>query len=202
MDLFYSQEKSETNDFYKNNIKESWRKFMETLGKYSEFCEIVDMWYETPLVMIKQMYKLVQGSNATQSRPLEYFITISFDDKKIDPKNIPKYMEGVIKKKWVESYIYCIEQRSEEEDVYYGYHVHILIKPNKKIAKSDVIREIYSTLKKYMEGQNYIDVQKVNHRQNIINYMKGEKNEMKLEKSKNDKPFRQKNNLEDIYIKA
>lgn len=199
MDLFNTPELDKSDNFYKEEIKISWRWYFEKLGKYAEFCNIVDEWVQTPGLMLTMMRNLAMNSKIQKTKKSPYFVTISFDDSKVKPEKIPEYMSKVTKKKWISSYTYVIEQRSEQPEVYRGYHVHILLETNKHVAKSDIIREIHSSVKKYVLDKSYIDVRIVNRVKGILDYMEGKKSEEKLEKVENDKPFRLKYNLEDIY---
>lgn len=199
MDLLKDQRIEFCIDFQKSQIKNAWKQTFENLGKYSEFCEIVDNWIEVPSLMLTRMKNLLISARPVRLASLEYFVTISFDDSKIEPEKIPKIMAKVIKKKWIKEYLFCIEQRSEEKNVYHGFHVHMYVKSNKQIAPSDVVREVHNSVKNYVGGSNQIDVKKVNSKQGVMNYMEGHKSELKMKKVENDSPMRKKFQFQKIY---
>lgn len=143
----------------------------------------------------------IYGSLQSPPKEQHYFITLSFDDTKIntcdDFQLIIQRMEKL--KKWEKTKRFCFEQRSEVPNQYFGYHVHILCTSSSPKRKSQIIAEYYNTFRKYLCGKNYVDVQIVKDYMNVVNYMNGDKNDEKMKKVENDKPFREYFKLKDIY---
>lgn len=148
---------------------------------------------------MQEIYNLT-ASAAPQKNDKGYFITINYDDKKIDPAMIPKYMEQTLKKKWIVDCEYVIEQRNETVDNYAGFHVHMLLTGHQPKKKVEVIREIYSTNKKLVGSIQSIDCKPVNTVDGIHNYMAGQKKDAwKKTKSENDLCMRKHYGFQQIY---
>lgn len=147
---------------------------------------------------LQELYDSIKGTPSKESKGL--FVTINFDDKKIVPKDIPSYMTQLLKKKWIQNYEYTIEQRNETEGDYKGFHVHLLLTDHVHKRKSEVIREFYSSMKKYLGSKQSIDCRPVNNPQGVVKYMEGEKkDEWKLPKVENDKRMRKHYEFADVY---
>jgi len=85
-----------------------------------------------------------------------------------------------------------------------GKHIHMIIKKNKR--KSEVIRELYNSLKNNCETNNHINVKLIKNNMEmgkVEQYMKGKKkdkdNEDKLLKCSINETWRLENNLLNIY---
>lgn len=93
-----------------------------------------------------------------------------------DLRNFHKLFEKVLTKKWVDGYIYCYDQRydvdcwenlASKEDLGFddilpkiGVHIHMVVKTYTKKKTSEMVREIYSTLKSYLGNPKHVDVQR------------------------------------------
>ena len=128
-----------------------------------------------------------------------YFLTINPNECEI--KDLEKIIKKLKKKCWMEIYSYVFEQRGiTYEDKGKQKHIHMIIKNNK--VKTEIIREIHSSIKEYCEKEN-IDMIKMNENGKQIRekYMKGEIiTQDKMELVKMDKIWRKENKLKDIYI--
>jgi len=121
-------------------------------------------------------------------------------------KSLNKY----VNKKWIEDYIYVIEQRGITEDESgKGFHSHLLIwKPDNK-RSSEVIRETKNTFKKICSVDNPAILNIQNCKEDDIdkrkNYMLGLKglndDPTKEQKQKIDVGFRKRNNIDLYYSK-
>lgn len=134
-----------------------------------------------------------------------HWITINFEDKQVSPNDIPILMKNKILCKRCcqdKKYYYSIEQRSEIINSYSGYHVHLLIAQLKK-PKSHIIREFYQALKSYVGTKQHINVKLYKGSQfwtEKLDYLNGVKDDKEKElKTENDKHFRKKYNLKNLY---
>lgn len=151
---------------------------------------------------MQEIYNKVGGLVPSSSPSKGVFITVNFDDKKIVPEKIPEYMDKVIKKKWIVEYEYTIEQRNETEGNYAGFHVHCLLTGHAQKRKSEIVREFYSSLSKYLGSKQSIDVRPVSNPQGVIKYMQGDKkDEWKHTKVVNDKKMREHFKFKELYKK-
>lgn len=111
-------------------------------------------------------------------------------------------------------YIYCYEQKGENiESIGTGFHVHLIIHLNEYIQLKDLVRKSKCQWSKYFGKSKgaevpdaFIDIKKISCKSqfnNCLNYMKGEKKqEDKLYAVEQDKVWREKNNLKDLYIRG
>ncbi len=137
------------------------------------------------------------------------FITVN-PRPDIDLLEFMKVLRKYVIKKWIDDYIYVIEQRGITEDESgKGFHSHILIwKPDNK-RSSEVIRETKNTFKKICSVDNPSILNIQNCKEEDIekrrNYMLGLKalndDPSKEQKQKIDIGFRERNNIEIYYSK-
>lgn len=137
------------------------------------------------------------------------FITVN-PRPDIDLLEFMKVLRKYVIKKWIDDYIYVIEQRGITEDESgKGFHSHILIwKPDNK-RSSEVIRETKNTFKKICSVDNPSILNIQNCKEEDIekrkNYMLGLKalddDPSKEQKQKIDIGFRERNNIEVYYSK-
>lgn len=144
--------------------------------------------------------------NDTQLPPI-MFVTINprFDVEVDDLKEI---MSKLVRKKWIEKYIYVFEQRGENANDIKGAHIHLMLYRNGKRA-SQVIREISNTIKHItnINDDRIFNIRFVKEDdQNVarcLNYITGKKaDEDKHQKQEIDKIFREKYGLKDYYQKG
>lgn len=127
----------------------------------------------------------------------DYLITISFKD---DVKDYSFIKTLKFPFKYIERFCYSLEQRGTEKDVYYGFHIHILIRCNVKVKKSKLISDFYRKFKSYCSGQNYVDCRPTKNYDQSLRYLRGEKKDpSKAKMIQNDRNYRSQNNLEDVY---
>lgn len=136
------------------------------------------------------------------------FITFNFDDTKLTKfgvSNLPDLMKTkILVKRCFQKrlYYYNIEQRSEINDVYSGFHIHLLIDRPKK-APSHLKRELFQTLKGYLGNPKHIDIRYYNGCdvfREKLQYLQGIKNDdSKFAKTINDQLFRKKFQFQKIY---
>lgn len=83
------------------------------------------------------------------------------------------------------------EQRGEIiEDCGKGYHIHMVDSKAYKTSKSDVIREAYSTFKKWMDNKTFVDARVIHTDNGVEDYLNGIKQDpSKKSKVEIDKEF-------------
>jgi len=140
----------------------------------------------------------------------------SFDNKKyiyvtINPypniliEDLKNVIKRLLRKTWIDGYVYVYEQRGEEEGDYHGLHCHMIIKKKYSKQESAIYREIQSTCKHICDAQNNhcLNIQYVKSeadKDRIILYMDGIKDIEKSKKCENDVKMRIAYNLENKYI--
>lgn len=124
--------------------------------------------------------------------PGMWLITIGAKEG-IDPLEFWKQMENCIKKKYVAGTgEYVIEQRGENGQEPYGWHIHWVLKPAVYTSKSVKVQQVYQCFKKFVAGDNYIDVKPVTRTPEcVLKYIEGiKKDEGKHAKVEQDKVVR------------
>lgn len=107
----------------------------------------------------------------------------------IDPQAFWKRTtEFVEKSDWIKKCLYCIEQRSEEENEPYGWHIHML--GNFALPKSKIVEKCYKSYSRFLAAPNYVDV--TNSSESRSDYLKGIKCPAKMAKVLKDKGLREK----------
>ena len=128
-----------------------------------------------------------------------YFVTInpkpdvSFDELKT-------CVDKILKKNWIDSYIYSYEQRSEESGKYYGFHVHLMINSYDR-GMQNAKKEIYNTVKHIVGNPNHLHISGVTPgtEDMVRDYIHGDKEAGKMQKVQVDKEFRKAFGLQDVY---
>lgn len=106
-------------------------------------------------------------------------------------------VEKIVKKVWIQDYIYCYETRGDEK----GLHCHLFFYREDKLP-SHVEREIKNTLKSIDSGNSHFlnfKYFKDQDAPNGYNYVKGIKGGTVKKNHDSDISFRKKNNLADYY---
>ena len=128
------------------------------------------------------------------------FLTINWKPG-TTPENTYNIITNIITKKWIDEYAITWEQRGEdEESLGTGYHNHILL-INLEKPKSQIHREIYSTVKNLVGNKFHVDVRMIPSSwiDDKLEYMNGNKwDPLKDKKSQMDRLFRAKYNLQPI----
>ena len=131
------------------------------------------------------------------------FITINWKPG-TTPENTHNIITNIITKKWIDEYAITWEQRGEDEDsLGTGYHNHILL-INLEKPKSQIHREIYSTVKNLVGNKFHVDVRMIpaSWIDDKLEYMKGNKwDPAKAKKAQMDKLFRSKYELDHVSRK-
>lgn len=113
--------------------------------------------------------------------------------------------EKAMKKKWIKDFLYCYEQRSDEEP-YHGWHLHACIARPEGKNPSEIRKEFLSTFKDVIgetkKGQMHavhLDFRKNEAFTNFSQYILGNKQEDKLPKSRADIAWRASIKLQPYY---
>lgn len=124
-------------------------------------------------------------------------------------KDFQSKIDKLLKKKWIDNYIYCIEQRSVEPNVYSGIHTHMLIHNSVNKKFSEFKREFVSTVSSICDAQNssilnFRSVKDDTDLKKMISYIKGTKDVSKDKTYKSDQiantvQFRLDNEIDPIY---
>lgn len=123
----------------------------------------------------------------------------------IDPCEFIGTMPKVLKKAGLESegeVHYSLEQRAEGDQQPYGWHIHALVKFRDKMPPSGRSRLIYQGFKKFLAGQNYVDLRPVKGctEGNVLNYISGLKKEPdKQAKIEKDRLVRRELGIQDLF---
>jgi hypothetical protein len=113
-------------------------------------------------------------------------------------------IEKLISKKWITTYTYCYEQRSEDSNEYKGFHCHLLIHRKDK-TQCHLIREIRNTVKNICDTSNthilnFRNLKTDDDVRKAYNYITGEKADgNKHIKQMIDKEFRVFHYLKPFY---
>lgn len=133
-----------------------------------------------------------------------WFITISAKDG-INFIQFLRQMDKATKKQAltkVGDAYYVLEQRSEQDQEPYGFHIHWLLQTNTKTQKGKLVQQVYQCFTKYLAGANYVDVRPV-HGDDAwsqkLSYIQGNKCADKMLKCQKDKVVRRKYNILDLY---
>lgn len=138
-----------------------------------------------------------------------YFITICpYPDVKV--ADVKRATEKIFTKSWFKKYILVIEQRQHQIDKPFdGIHIHIILRREPSPlnrAKSDVIRELYSTTKNICGSKQSIDVKYINTQHELdtrLQYVLAKKSSKEKQlRQIVDTIFREKNNISPYYIEG
>lgn len=132
------------------------------------------------------------------------FITIN-PKSNITLTDFHNKIQSLTKWKCFHKGFYVLEQRGETPDNIHGIHAHImLVKYN--IERKRLIKRLETTFAKYCDlkkAENTINVKRKSPehgKETLDEYMKGEKQDDKLQKVEIDKIWRKENNLDEIYF--
>lgn len=115
-------------------------------------------------------------------------------------------IEKLVSKKWITTYTYTYEQRSETNEEYKGFHCHLLLY-RKDIPNSQMYREVRNTCKHICDTSNthilnFRNLKTDDDVKKAYNYITGQKADVnKHIKQMIDKEFRQFYYLKSYYIK-
>jgi hypothetical protein len=194
---------------------------LEELKEFAEFTKLHDvkMALKNPYkkAFIERILKYSNSENGSikllvkslidgyDNRKDAYFL-VTINPKECEINELQEIINHIQKRhNWVKIMCYTFEQRSTTyEEMGKGKHIHMIIKKNKR--KSEVIRELYNSLKNNCETNNHINVKLIKNNMEmgkVEQYMKGKKkdkdNEDKLLKCSINETWRLENNLLNIY---
>lgn len=132
-----------------------------------------------------------------------YWITLNWDPKAFQMDLIKQKIDEILKYKYINYYWYNYEQRGKNlKTCGTGVHNHLLIniQAPKPPAPSVIRRFIYRKIKNLVGNNRHIDIRKTTYPSDKIHYLEGSKQgNTKDEMVKQDRKFREDNNLEGIY---
>lgn len=106
----------------------------------------------------------------------------------------------MLSKCWIKEYMYCIEQRGEnEETMGSGLHAHILVSLNKYKRPSDCKREVYNTFRNLVDNKLHVNMRSGMDGKNFANYILGNKSHDKMDKVDMDILWRENMGIENVY---
>lgn len=160
------------------------------IGEYRE-----RLWHEMQVRREKRkLENLIFGQTGTKS----YFVTIGLDDKQFKDDNEAMIINPLLKKiidtPGFENIKFVVEKyrRNEQGDIYVHRHIHLLFDSN--LRKSKVIQFCFQKAKKYVAGQNFIDV-KLDIGRTREKYINGQKTQTKLECVEKDRSWRKEKKI-------
>lgn len=130
-----------------------------------------------------------------------WFITISAKDN-IDHCAFMKQMEKCVKKQKLQgSGKYVLEQRAEEQQDPYGWHIHWLVQFESQSSKATIVQQVYQCFARFVAGANYVDCRPVYSDEEYdvkLRYIGGDKKADKMAKVEKDRVLRKKYSIPDI----
>lgn len=169
-----------------------------------------EMWdelyqYETPVVeVLKDLKQKTDAVLDTKNGKMNWcFFTINFKED-ISHEEIVNVMKKFCETcKYLDNYLWTIEQRSEEQGKYSGFHIHILFSKNG--SPPSKIQRAFKTkfFDKYVGNPSCLDYKYVENPDKRIKYILGDKNDKeKLVKVKIDNEFRELYGYQRYYVQG
>jgi predicted small secreted protein len=184
-----------------------------TTKRKQKIGKIYEYLYENGLVdeklhEIEKKIKNTKKTDRKEGKTRDYWITINPPETST-LENMLKDTERFVNRAIVEKYMYCVEQRSDnEEEIGRGKHIHLYFKIHEENYEppSKIIKYLKSTFKKLLNVNTkalWIQPLKEEYVKDKIDYMleknKDGEHEEKERKSQMDKIYRETNNLDDYY---
>lgn len=163
--------------------------------KYTEEPTLI----EEEFMGLKDEFLKWSYERSAKSRYKYAMFTINFIEG-VELVEILKRMKKCCSKKWIERYMWCIEQRGTGDiDLGEGKHVHlkVWIKDGKSVYRCR--GEVYNTFKKMVGNKKHVNVRYSNRKGCFGDYIRGYKGGKKKDKYDADQAFRERNNLMDVY---
>ena len=136
---------------------------------------------------------------STGQRYKYVMITVNFKDG-IDSEIMWKKIYKFLKKKWIVSYIYCLEQRSITElELGKGIHMHCRVELKEGAKPYECKRQTYNTFKHLVGNKLHVNCRYSNKPECFIDYIKGYKNGVIKPTTKMDIKWRKQNLYKDLY---
>lgn len=145
------------------------------------------------------------GESSTSTQSTWFLITVNPNPKGIfeDQVNafLPKLAKAVTKK-WIDRYVYTVEQRSEDENEHHGIHAHIMVERNIPKSKSAVQTEFMSTFGSMVGNKQHIDVKPITPGTELqtLLYLTGAKEKDKILKVVSDERMRSYYGIDNLYM--
>lgn len=147
-----------------------------------------------PSITNKDLVKSKLGIYVPTAEKPHWFITIALPNDR-DPVEMVEITKNLQRHNYMTNYCFSIEFFSKSGE---NQHIHILVWGN-KVNKTKVIRDFS---RKYDVSANFIDVKHSKRQQdynNRLNYIKGIKDESKMESVEKDRVRRAELDLLDFY---
>lgn len=157
-----------------------------------------EKWYETNFqseLLYKQKLKNIELKVLKENKLDIYrWVTISLK-KDETPKSVHSKISSLVKNKPFRTYAYCIEFYGKDDQ--YHPHIHMLYR---KVGKLNA--DIKAIKNKFKIEPNFIDYKEINQERfsEKLRYIKGEKQEVKLDQVEKDTILLEKNDLKKYYI--
>lgn len=169
-----------------------------------------EMWdeiyqYETPVIdVMKDLKQKTDAILDTKNGKMNWcFFTINFKED-ISHEEIMDVMKKFCEtSKYLDNYLWTIEQRSMEKGSYSGFHIHILFSKNGNPPSK--IQRAFKTkfFDKYVGNPSCLDYKYVENPEKRINYILGNKDDKeKLIKCKIDEEFRELYGYQRYYVQG
>lgn len=114
-------------------------------------------------------------------------------------KNFIFKIKKACNKVWIKRFMWQLEQRGKtEDDMGMGMHCNILVETNRYKKRSEIQREMYNTFKRMVGNGLHVCIRCGNDSGNFERYMRGEKEEDKMEAVMIDRTWREELGLEEF----
>lgn len=142
----------------------------------------------------RKLEKLIFGQTGCRS----WFVTIGLDDNQFNDNNeaiiINPLVKKIISTPGFDNVKFVVEKfrRNDQGNIYIHRHIHLVFDCN--MRKSKIIQFCFQKAKRYVAGQNFIDVKEDNGRSRD-KYISGDKTQSKLECVAKDRMWRKEKNI-------
>lgn len=154
---------------------------------------------------VKRMGKdsFIEETRGRKKQTTKKLITINAKDG-IDPVKFWNQMSKCIKKSALQAKQakYVLEQRSEEQQEPYGWHIHWLVDFEATSSTAIIVQQVYQCFTRYLTGSNYVDVKDVpdDHWEHKEKYITGGKKDEKMKKVEKDRKLREELGIPEIIV--
>lgn len=153
------------------------------------------IWYEMQVRREKRkLENLIFGQTGSKT----YFVTIGFDDNLFKDDNEAMIINPLVKKiidtAGFDNVKFVVEKfrKDDKGNIYVHRHVHFMI--DTFLKKSKVIQFCFQKVKRFVAGQNFVDV-KLDMARSHDKYINGMKTEAKLECVEKDRVWRKEKKI-------
>jgi len=183
--------------------KESWQNYVNAVGGCPEFTpEFIE---ETALSTLRYIKHIKQRAMPAQTALADfmgtsgdrvYMATINYPDKFTEYSWMNTIINNIKEKDWVKKIAWVHEYHTASGN---HPHTHMIMTLHKKKAPSKLAQDIYGVkgVKKYCEGENFVQVEKDTSRTwtDRMAYITGDKKEDKLNLCELDREWRDTNKI-------